>query len=527
MPNACSARRVHQARAADQGQRGGDGQQGRGDGDHQGGELAAAPTGGGRRRARGRARRPARRSRWPRRTGRRSDRWPGRSRPAGCWWSPTRERIAAGRAARPGSRCSRRAARNSSKASGSETRPDDRDQDEHERDRRQERVVGELARHLGDVVHDRALDGARHQLVQPRRSAGAGDRSAERTRDVGSSTVLIAPGYRPVRVRATRVAVGRAARLPLRRVGGASDHPSGGRRSAPPRHISPRGPLHCPPRGGSEARDARAQRFGLSGQRSLGNEVERRRGPQLLLRPPATGDIVGRRADRLRRIGPDGLGDDSQPRRGRARGAAVRAHPGARRGAAGHRGGVDGRGRRGRRPGVLVRHRLAGCAARGGGHAARADARSGAGGDEHHRPRGRAGAGRPLRGSRRRLPRLPGQRRPPGRGRRDARGDVRRRRGGARARDAGPRRDRRSRPPRPLRRRRPGAGGEAGQQHARRDHLRRDRRGAGHRVSARAWIPPWRARWSCRRRATRGSCATSSLECWPAITRPASPRSTC
>ena len=178
---------------------------------------------------------------------------------------------------------------------------DDRDEHEHERNRRQERVVGELAGDLGDVVAHRAADRPGHAARPARRPPGGPATSPcapTNPRWRGSPIarwISVSPARRKAGTRPQRPAGG-VIHLTLR-VARAATGPSS--RGARPRNrgsCCPRGSSYCPPRGSSEARGARAQRHGPPGHRSHGNEVERRDGPHIFPGPPvpAAGRVRGR-----------------------------------------------------------------------------------------------------------------------------------------------------------------------------------------------------------------------------------------
>ena len=326
---------------------------------------------------------------------------------------------------------------------------DDRDEHEQERHRRQERVVGELARDAGDVVGgSSAASCPRTTSDEPRAERGGSARRRERTRRnpcwgrCSSPRWISAEPRRPQGDRPRPVPEGGARPPPpsgVPRPG--SDHPPGGRNAAMTAgSCCHRGSSYCPRAAVRRTRGARAQRLGSPGHRSHGNVVERRDGPHLFLAP-------SRRVSWPRvRIGFVGAGlmGSGMVRNLAAAGHDVRAAtPGRPRGPGtcprrwppSVAEAVDGADL-----GVLLRDRL-GRRPRGGrGRARGARPAARARGDEHHRPRRRARAGGRLRRARRRLPRLPGQRRPGGRGGRDAGVHVRRRRRRARPRGAGARR---------------------------------------------------------------------------------------
>ena len=238
---------------------------------------------------------------------------------------------------------------------------DDRDQDEEERHRRQERVVGELARDPGDVVDDRAAGRRRaprrtNQTAR-RRIGDPIDRASDLWVGQRCSSGLDIPPRGPAQRRPS--AAGRAPELPRRPGRGAPAHPHGGRTGAPARAYFPSRVVLLPPRGSSEARGARAQRLGFLGIAPpiVWSSV----GAALTSSPrAAAAAIVAAWSSASSEPGLMGSGMIRNLAAAGPRGApATRAPRPAREGLPVTARGVDRRGRRRGRPGLLVRDRLA------------------------------------------------------------------------------------------------------------------------------------------------------------------------
>ena len=210
---------------------------------------------------------------------------------------------------------------------------DDRHEHEHERHRRQERVVGELARDPGDVVARPSAASCRpHATTSPDRAAHRRERRAPPGSALGRAPSRASAGERSRTAWVTTLRYRRVEghTSPFGWPAGSLTIPAGGESRMFPGACFATRVVPLPPRGSSEARGTRAQRLGSPGHRSRGNVVERRDGPHSFpARPPERG-IVARVRDRLRRRRADGLRNGAQPGRARATRCALYARSPAR-----------------------------------------------------------------------------------------------------------------------------------------------------------------------------------------------------